>query len=103
LPLSRVYGRGESCPADGARFYVPVNLLAADYSHVTGAIKAHRITLAWEEVVRLVASMSSRVVAPSLVLLRLGSYARQNRIHQALAEIGRIRKTVLPIESPTCH
>ena len=43
---------------------------------------------------RLVASMSSRVVSPSLVLLRLGSYARQNRIHQALAEIGRIRKTV---------
>jgi Tn3 transposase DDE domain len=29
-----------------------------------------------------------------LVLLRLGSYARQNRIHQALAEIGRIHKTV---------
>ena len=34
LPLSRVYGRGESCSADGVRFYVPVNLLAADYSHV---------------------------------------------------------------------
>jgi TnpA family transposase len=29
-----VYGRGESCSADGVRFYVPVNLLAADYSHV---------------------------------------------------------------------
>ena len=42
----------------------------------------------------MVASMSSRVVSPSLVLLRLGSYARQNRIHQALAEIGRIHKTV---------
>jgi TnpA family transposase len=27
------------------------------------------------------------------LLLRLGSYARQNRIHQALAEIGRIYKT----------
>ena len=43
---------------------------------------------------RLVASMSARVVSPSLVLLRLGSYARQNRIHQALAEIGRIHKTI---------
>jgi TnpA family transposase len=194
LPLSRVYGRGASCSADGVRFYVPVNLLAADYSHVlqgrgvtlyahtadnclrlhqqpipcrlreaafvldgllehdtdldprtcytdthgytevvmataallgfelaprirdihdqtlykldhsqhyphldpilTGAIKAHRITPAWDEVVRLVASMSARVVSPSLALLRLGSYARQNRIHQALAEIGRIHKTI---------
>ena len=61
---------------------------------LTDAIKAHRITPAWDEVVRLVASMSARVVSPSLVLLRLGSYARQNRIHQALAEIGRIHKTV---------
>jgi TnpA family transposase len=26
--------------------------------------------------------------------LRLGSYARQNRIHQALAEIGGIHKTI---------
>jgi TnpA family transposase len=34
LPLSRVYGRGATCSADGMRFYVPVNLLAADYSHV---------------------------------------------------------------------
>ena len=34
LPLSRVYGRGPSCSADGVRFYGPVNLCAADYSHV---------------------------------------------------------------------
>ena len=61
---------------------------------LTGAIKAHRITPAWDEVVRLVASMSARVVSPSLALLRLGSYARQNRIHQALAEIGRTHKTI---------
>jgi TnpA family transposase len=31
---------------------------------LTGAIKAHRITPAWDEVVRLVASMSARVVSP---------------------------------------
>jgi hypothetical protein len=54
----------------------------------------HRITPAWDEVVRLIASMRARVVSPSLALLRLGSYARQNRVHQALAEIGRIHKTV---------
>jgi len=27
-------GRGITCSADGMRFYVPVNILAADYSHV---------------------------------------------------------------------
>ena len=36
LPLSQVYGRTDSCSADGMRFYVPVNLLSADYSHVLG-------------------------------------------------------------------
>jgi hypothetical protein len=39
-------------------------------------------------------SRPSPVPSPSLALLQLGSYARQNRIHQALAEIGRIHKTI---------
>jgi Tn3 transposase DDE domain/Domain of unknown function (DUF4158) len=34
LPMSHLYGRGNTCSADGMRFYVPVNILAADYSHV---------------------------------------------------------------------
>jgi TnpA family transposase len=34
IPVSRVYGRGTTCSADGMRFYVPVHILAADYSHV---------------------------------------------------------------------
>ena len=32
-PLSRLYGLGDTCSADGMRFYVPINILAADYSH----------------------------------------------------------------------
>jgi TnpA family transposase len=42
----------------------------------------------------MIASLQQRVVSPSLVLQRLGSYARQNSIHKALAEIGRVHKTV---------
>lgn len=38
--------------------------------------------------------MRARTASPSLILHRLGSYARQNSLHQALAEIGRVRKTV---------
>jgi integrase len=34
IPVSRVYGCGATCSADGMRFYVPVHILAADYSHV---------------------------------------------------------------------
>jgi hypothetical protein len=34
LPMSALYGRGDTCSADGMRFYVPVDILAADYSHL---------------------------------------------------------------------
>ena len=194
LPMSRIYGRGNTCSADGMRFYVPVNILAADYSHVlqgrgvtlyahtadnclrihqqpipcrlreaafsldgllehdteldpricytdthgftevvmataallgfelaprikdikdqtlykldrqqhyanldpilTGTIRMHLIRQAWDEVVRVIASIHERIVSASLILHRLGSYARQNSIHQALAEIGRVHKTM---------
>jgi len=61
---------------------------------LTGTIKAHLIGPAWDGIVRLIASMRARTASPSLILHRLGSYARQNSLHQALAEIGRVRKTI---------
>ena len=194
IPVSRVYGRGATCSADGMRFYVPIHILAADYSHVlqgrgitlyahtsdnflrmhqqpipcrlreaafsldglmqhdteldpkvcytdthgytevvmataallgyelaprikdikdqtlykmdrqqhyanldpilSGTIKPHLIRNAWDETVRVIASMEERIVSPSLVLHRLGSYARQNSVYQALSEIGRVQKTI---------
>jgi TnpA family transposase len=32
--MSHLYGRGDTSSADGMRFYVPVDILAADYSHL---------------------------------------------------------------------
>ena len=49
---------------------------------------------AWDETVRVIASIHDRIVSASLILHRLGSYARQNSVHQALAEIGRVHKTI---------
>ena len=64
---------------------------------LTGTVKTHLIGPAWDGVVRLIASMRARTASPSLILHRLGSYARQNSLHQALAEIGRVRKTVFAL------
>lgn len=68
------------------------------YAHLdpllTGTIRPYLIRPAWDDVVRVIASIHTRVVSPSLVLNRLGSYARQNSIYQALAEIGRVYKTI---------
>ena len=194
IPISHIYGHGATCSADGMRFYVPLHILAADYSHVlqgrgvtlyahtadnflrmhqqpipcrlreaafsldglmehdteldprvcytdthgytevvmataallgyelaprikdikdqtlykmdrqqhyphldpilTGTVKPHLIRHAWDETVRVIASIEERIVSPSLVLHRLGSYARRHSVYQGLAEIGRVHKTV---------
>ena len=59
---------------------------------LTGTIRPECIRQSWDEVVRVIASIKARNVLPSLILHRLGSYARRNSIHQVLAEIGRIYK-----------
>jgi TnpA family transposase len=68
------------------------------YAHLDsvlqGTIKAHLVRQAWDETVRVIASIQDRIVSASLILHRLGSYARQNSIHQALAELGRVYKTI---------
>jgi TnpA family transposase len=194
LPLSQLWGKGDTCSADGMRFHVPLNILSADYSPVLGArgvtllahtadnflrlshkaipcrlreatfcldgllehdteldpkvcytdthgatevimatgallgfelaprlkdikdqtlyrwdktrnyprldpiltgyLQPHRIRQAWDETIRVIASIRSRRVSASLILHRLGSYARQNSVHQALAEMGRVYKTI---------
>ena len=40
--MSLVYGRGATCSTDGIRFYVPIHILRADYSHV---LQGQRVTL----------------------------------------------------------
>jgi TnpA family transposase len=61
---------------------------------LTGTIKPHLVRQAWDETIRVIASIHERIVSASLLLQRLGSYARQNSVHQALAEIGRVHKTI---------
>jgi TnpA family transposase len=60
---------------------------------LSGTIKPNLIRTAWDETVRVIASIEDRIVSPSLVLNRLGSDARQNSVYQCLAEIGRVQKT----------
>src|SRR6201987_171370 len=61
---------------------------------LTGTVKTHLVRQAWDETVRVIASIHDRIVSASLILHRLGSFARQNSVHQTLAEIGRAHKTI---------
>ena len=64
----------------------------------------------WDEVVRLIASLKAGTVLPSAMLRKLAAYERQNQLHLALREIGRVERTLFMLdwlESPAlrqrCH
>ncbi len=71
----------------------------------TDVIREH-----WDDVMRLVASLKTGHVAPSVMLRKLSAYERQNKLDIALQEIGKIERTLFMLdwlESPglrrRCH
>jgi TnpA family transposase len=56
------------------------------------------ITVHWEDVLRLAASVRTGTVSASLMLKRLGAYPRQNGLSLALREIGRIERTLFTLD-----
>ena len=44
----------------------------------------------WGDVSRLSASVKTQLVKPSIMLKKLGAYLKQNRLYEALGEIGRM-------------
>jgi TnpA family transposase len=56
------------------------------------------ITAQWEEVLRLAASIRHGTVTASLIIRMLASYPRQNSLHAALREVGRIERTLFMLE-----
>ncbi|GFM28735.1 Tn3 family transposase for insertion sequence element [Novosphingobium sp. PY1] len=48
----------------------------------------------WDDIIRIVFSIKEGAVAPSAILRKLAAYKRQNRLDFALAELGRIERTL---------
>ncbi|PNP96830.1 hypothetical protein A8G00_22840 [Sphingobium sp. SA916] len=57
-------------------------------------IETSAIEADWEDIVRIVASIKEGAVALSAILRKLAAYKRQNRLDFALAELGRIERTL---------
>lgn len=66
--------------------------------HLGGVIDTHIIREAWDELLRLAASIEARTAAPSTLLKKLAGYPKQNQIARALREIGRIERTLFMAE-----
>ncbi len=61
-------------------------------------INAALIVATWDEILRLVASIRLGVVTASHILKRLAAYPQQNALAAALAEVGRIERTLFTLQ-----
>lgn len=82
------------------RLYVP----GKERDHPTlapligGKLNLKLVRTQWEEILRLAASILHGTVTASLIIRKLASYPRQNSLHTALREIGRIERSLFMLE-----
>ncbi len=68
---------------------------------ISGKINVKIIEENYEEIKRIAYSIQLRKVSSSLILGKLGSYARKNNLATALRELGRIEKSIFMISYTT--
>lgn len=61
-------------------------------------IKTHEIEKQWDDVLRLASSIRLGTVTASLIIRKLASYPRQNKLALAMREIGRIERTLFILD-----
>jgi TnpA family transposase len=79
-----------------ARFYRPD--AASKYDHIdalfTKAIDWSLIETHWQDMMQVVLSIQAGKVLPSMLLRKLGSRSRKNRLYLAFRELGRVVRTL---------
>jgi TnpA family transposase len=59
-----------------------------------GVINRTTVEENWAEVLRLAASIRAGIVPPSVILKKLAAFPRQNALHRALREMGRLERAI---------
>ena len=63
-----------------------------------GRIRTHEIVKQWDDILRLASSIRLGTVTVSLIIRKLASYPRQNRLAVAMRELGRIERTLFLLD-----
>jgi TnpA family transposase len=83
------------------RRLIPIGQPSA-YPHIAPLlgkrVRTEVIREQWSDVLRLVASIKSGHVAPSVMLRKLAAYERQNQLDVALQEIGKVERTLFMLD-----
>ncbi|MBU1919098.1 Tn3 family transposase, partial [bacterium] len=82
------------------RLYVPKNKKKYESLQplIGGKINEKLIHAHWDAILRLATSIKQGTVTASLMLRKLGSYPRQNKLAVALRELGRIERTLFTLD-----
>jgi TnpA family transposase len=88
IPRIRNLGNRRLFVIDPDPAYEPLDALIA------GAVNMEVIEQHWDEVLRLKASIGAGLVPPSVILKKQSASPRQNRLNQALGEMGRIERSI---------
>lgn len=76
--------------------------LIDDFGHVNSLIKERIDTQLiednWDEILRAAASIHHGTTSASLLMRKLASYPKQNQLAKALAEMGKIERTVFLLQ-----
>ncbi len=59
-----------------------------------GAINRAAVEENWTEVLRVAASIRAGTVPPSVILKKLAAFPRQNALHRALREMGKLERAI---------
>jgi TnpA family transposase len=59
---------------------------------------SHSMLIAFSRMLSLAASIKAGSVAPSVMLKKLSAFKRQNRLDMALAEVGRVERTLFTLD-----
>ncbi|MBR7551488.1 Tn3 family transposase, partial [Mycobacterium tuberculosis] len=82
IPRIRNLGNRRLFVIDRDPAYEPLDALIA------GTVNMDVVEHHWDEVLRLKASIAASLVPPSVILKKLAASPRQNRLNQALREMG---------------
>ena len=82
------------------KLYVADRAMAESLSDAVlgGVINRTSVEENWAEVLRLAASIRAGIVPPSVILKKLAAFPRQNALHRALREMGRLERAVFTCE-----
>ena len=88
MPRMRNWNKVDLCRPDRQSRYKHIDRL------FTGVINWRLIERHWRDLVQVILSIQAGKVLPSMLLQKLGSHNKQNKLYKVFAEVGRVIRTI---------